>query len=49
MIVNIPIRDDTISKEADVYFFIRIIFNKETVAQSVVTIVDNDHGKCNAL
>ena len=49
VIVNIPILDDTISKESDIYFFICIIFNKHPVAQSVITIVDNDHGECNAL
>ena len=45
VIVNIPIRDDAITEESDIYFFVSIIFNKDTIAQAVVTIVNDDHGK----
>ena len=44
VIVTISILDDVIPREPDEYFFVDIIFNANTVAQSVVTIVDNDHG-----
>ena len=43
--VYISILDDTLAREPDIYFFVDIIFNKDTLARSVVTIVDNDHGK----
>lgn len=48
--VYVSILDDTSPRESDIYFFIDIIYNKDTLAQSVVTIIDNDHGKflCNS-
>ena len=42
--VYISILDDTLAREPDIYFFVDI-FNKDTLARSVVTIIDNDHGK----
>ena len=45
IIVKIPIFDDTVPQEPDIYFFVNVIFNKDTIAQSVITIADNDHGK----
>ena len=47
-IVNIPILDDTIPREPDIYFFVEIIFNSNTIARSIITIADNDHGKLHA-
>ena len=49
MIVDVPILDDTVTKESDIYFFVNIIFNTDTIAQSVVTIVNDDHGKFNSV
>ena len=40
----IPILDDAFPREPDIYFFVDIIFNKDTLGRSVVTIADNDHG-----
>ena len=45
VIITIPILDDAVPREPDVYFFVDIIFNTNSVARSVVTIIDNDHGK----
>ena len=45
VIITIPILDDAVPREPDEYFFVDIIFNTNTVARSVVTITDNDHGK----
>ena len=45
VIVNIPIIDDTIPQEPDIYFFVEIIFNSSTIARSIITIADDDHGK----
>jgi len=41
-IITIPIKDDDIPKEADIYFSVVIIFNRNTIAMSIVTIVDDD-------
>lgn len=49
MIVNIPILDDAVTEESDVYFFVNIIFNTNTIAQSVITIINDDHGKLNLM
>ena len=43
--VYVSILDDTVPREPDIYFFVNIIYNRNTLAQSVVTIIDNDHGK----
>ena len=45
VIVNIQILDDSIRQEPDIYFFVEIIFNSNTIARSTITIADDDHGK----
>ena len=45
VIVNIPIHDDTIPQEPDKYFFVNIMFNTNRIAQSIITIADDDYGK----
>ena len=49
VIVNIPILDDAVTEESDIYFFVNIIFNTNTIAQSVITIINDDHGKLNLI
>ena len=43
--VYFSILDDAVPHEPDIYFFVNITYNRDTLAQSVVTIIDNDHGK----
>ena len=45
ILVKIPILDDIVRQEPDIYFFVHVIFNKDILARSVITIADNDHGK----
>lgn len=45
VIINIPILDDSVPQELDIYFFVDITFNTGSIARSIVTISDNDHGK----
>ena len=44
-IFNIQILDDIILYEPNIYFWVDVIFNRITIAQSTITIVDNDYGK----
>ena len=45
VIVFISILDDNIATEPDISFFVDFTFDGVTIARSVVTIIDNDHGK----
>ena len=38
--VYISILDDTVPREPNIYFFVDIIFDKETLARSVIIIAD---------
>ena len=43
--VRIPLLDNTFLQQPDLFFYVDIIFNRSTIAQSVITIVDNDYGE----
>ena len=43
--VIIPLLDNTFPRQPDLFFDVDIVFNRSTIARSIVTIVDNDYGE----
>ena len=43
--VRIPLLDNTFPQQPDLFFYVDIVFNRSTIARSVITIVDNDYGE----
>ena len=43
--VRISLLDNTFPRQPDLFFYVDIVFNRSTIARSVITIVDNDYGE----
>ena len=43
--VRIPLLDNSFPRQPDLFFYVDIVFNRTTIARSVIIIVDNDYGE----